>query len=114
MITKSSKVETLATQLLQELRQCPADIERLKILKNILSMNLNAALIIQPLTPQENHCLLAAAHGKTSSETAILLGIKASTVETHRKSIKQKLGCSTIAQAVFIGLCCKGKNNLNV
>lgn len=62
--------------------------------------------ILNELTERERSCLLLAASGKTSNETANLLGIKASTVETYRKNIKEKLACNTIAQAVFEGLRC--------
>ena len=56
------------------------------------------------LTPQEICCLLLAAKGKTMKEAARLLKIETSTVQTYHKSIKYKLACSSIAQAVFEGI----------
>lgn len=56
------------------------------------------------LTERERSCLLLAAKGMTSNETAELLGIRPSTVETYRKKIKSKLACNTMAQAVFEGI----------
>ncbi|HVV69093.1 MAG TPA: LuxR C-terminal-related transcriptional regulator [Gammaproteobacteria bacterium] len=113
MINDPSKIDTLARNLLKEMKNCTTDIEQLDILKTILGISLSTDPPSAPprplLTHQENQCLLAAAHGKTSFETGKLLGIKSSTVETHRKSIKQKLGCTTIAHAVFVALCCHDK-----
>lgn len=56
------------------------------------------------LTYQEINCLLFAAKGKTSNQTAKLLGVKRSTIESHRREIKRKLGCNTMAHAVFQGI----------
>jgi DNA-binding CsgD family transcriptional regulator len=56
------------------------------------------------LTQQEINCLLLVAKGKTAKETAKLLNVQVSTVQTHHKSIKHKLSCTTIAQAVFEGI----------
>lgn len=56
------------------------------------------------LTKRETMILLLVAHGRTSQETANVLKIQASTVETHRAEIKRKLECRNIAQAVFKGI----------
>lgn len=56
------------------------------------------------LTGCEINCLLLAVKGKTSSETASLLGIKSCTVESHRQKIMRKLSSHTIAQAVYEGI----------
>jgi len=56
------------------------------------------------LTEREASCLLLAANGWTSVETAKFLQVKPSTIETYRKNIKRKLECSSMAQAVFEGI----------
>lgn len=56
------------------------------------------------LTEREQECLLLAAKGYTTKETARILKIKKSTVETHRVSIFKKLVCNNIGQAVLEGI----------
>lgn len=56
------------------------------------------------LTSKEKICLLLAAHGKTSIQTAIILNISKDTVESHRKEIRRKLGCNSMAHAVYQGV----------
>lgn len=56
------------------------------------------------LTDREISCLVLAAKGMTSHESAELLGIKRSTVETYRREIKRKLASNSMAQAVFEGI----------
>lgn len=68
------------------------------------SMVLYKAWTFPHLTEREADCLTLAAKGMTSSETAQVLGIKSSTVETYREKIKRKLECKTMAHAVFKGL----------
>lgn len=56
------------------------------------------------LTPKEYQCLLLAAKGLTVKETAEIMRVKESTIMTHRDSLKKKLNCKTIAQAVLKGI----------
>lgn len=56
------------------------------------------------LTQTEEVCLLLAATGKTTEQTAKLLNLKRSTIKKYRLYIMRKLGCSSIAQAVFEGI----------
>jgi DNA-binding CsgD family transcriptional regulator len=42
--------------------------------------------------------------GWTSEETADILKISTTTVESHRKKIKKKLNCSNLAHAIFEGM----------
>ena len=58
----------------------------------------------QQLTDREVECLFWAAQGKSSDDTAIILRIKKSTVECYRKSIKQKLNCTSMAHAIYEGV----------
>jgi two-component system, NarL family, nitrate/nitrite response regulator NarL len=50
-----------------------------------------------PLTSREREILTLLASGKSNKDIASQLAISASTVETHRKSIKKKLGIATTA-----------------
>jgi len=56
------------------------------------------------LSSREISCLFWAAMGMTSDETATVLKISATTVESHRKKIKKKLNCCNLAQAIFTGM----------
>lgn len=56
------------------------------------------------LTEREIECLYWAANGKSSSETAIILKIKSSTVEEYRRQIKKKLNCNNLVQAIYEGV----------
>lgn len=52
------------------------------------------------LTQRERECLLWAAEGKTSWETAQILGISERTVIFHLQNVSEKLGCANRQQAV--------------
>ena len=58
----------------------------------------------EKLTIREIDCLHWAAHGKSSEETGLILGISKTTVESYRNEIKRKLNSVNIAQAVFEGV----------
>jgi DNA-binding NarL/FixJ family response regulator len=53
------------------------------------------------LTPREAACLLLVAKGLTSEEIAELLGIKRTTVETHRRNILTKMSSTSLTQALY-------------
>lgn len=53
------------------------------------------------LSPRELECLNWTAQGKDSPSIALILGISEYTVRDYIKSARHKLGCSTIAQAVY-------------
>lgn len=54
-----------------------------------------------PLSPREKECLRWTAQGKTAEEIAMILNLKIITVKFYLRSIRQKLNCNTIAQAVY-------------
>lgn len=54
-----------------------------------------------PLSPRELECLNWTAQGKDASTIAEILEISDHTVRDYLKSAKYKLGCGTIAQAVY-------------
>ena len=53
-----------------------------------------------PLSTREMEVLRYLAEGKSTEETAIILGISHETAKSHAKSIRFKLGCSTTTLAV--------------
>ncbi len=107
-VTMSSeqKLNQLAKKLLKKLGKCQNEEEQVKFIKDLLfTTTVKQELGFDPdLTEQEILCLMHAAEGRTSQESAQILGIKSSTVETHRREIKRKLECQNIAQAVFAGI----------
>lgn len=56
------------------------------------------------LTEREVSCLYLAARGKSAEETADILQIKSSTVNSHKKNLKKKLFSANMAEAVFNGM----------
>jgi len=58
----------------------------------------------KPLTPREHEVLTHIAAGRTAREAAISLEISERTVDTHRASIKRKLGAKNMADLVRISL----------
>ena len=60
----------------------------------------------EPLTPRERDVLYAAAAGLTGDRLREKLGVGDATVRTHMKSIRAKLGASSMAHAVAKGIRC--------
>lgn len=56
---------------------------------------------IPSLSPREIECLSWTTQGKDASTIAAILEISEHTVRDYLKSARQKLGCATIAQAVY-------------
>jgi len=56
------------------------------------------------LTDREGECLLWAARGKTSWETAVILSVSESAVKKHLGSAAQKLGACTRTHAVALAI----------
>ncbi len=92
--------------MLLELGVSSASSHQLKKMRKLIS---NAyvdcqLLIDNRLSKTQSRCLLLAAQGNTSDQSAKILNISRTTVETHRKEIKRKLGCNSIAHAVYQGI----------
>ncbi len=94
----SSKRKVDASSLLDErsaLRLALAVHYRLKIVA--------AKTIIAPkrmLSPRENMCVVWAAKGKSTHETAVLTGINARTVQHYLDSAREKLDAKTLPQLI--------------
>ena len=66
-----------------------------------LACGLRAGTVRDGLTPRETQVLRFIAAGKTSKEIALLLGLSAATVDTHRQNLMQKLGLHNTAEIVL-------------
>ena len=74
------------------------------ILGEILSTQVRSSLkikpLLEPLTAQELNCLSLSAHGQTSADIAIKLGIKTRTVNFHFTKILRKLNAMNRQEAI--------------
>ncbi len=97
---------TLAKAMLTQFGITSASPQQLKKMGKLLSNTyIDCHLVVDSrLSTTESRCLLLAAHGNTSDQSAKILNISKTTVETHRKEIKRKLGCNSIAHAVYQGI----------
>jgi DNA-binding CsgD family transcriptional regulator len=81
-----------------------AEAGRDRLLSNILSNQLRASLKVEqpaePLTDQELTCLSLSAHGQTSADIALKLGIKPRTVNFHFTKILRKLNAMNRQEAI--------------
>src|SRR5262245_53521060 len=102
----SKKLNQLTMELLRKLGNSEPTRPQIELMEALLTkITIEQKLLFaHQLTTSEIKCLLLAARGKTSSETAKLLGIQTSTVQSYRKEIKRKLACTSMAQAVFEGM----------
>lgn len=102
----SKKSLLFTTELLNHLGNSNPAPKHIAAMEAILSSVITCQPITfdQRLSQREISCLFWAAKGKTSRETAELLRISSSTVESHRKQIKRKLKCYNLTHAVFEGI----------
>lgn len=77
------------------------------LISSISSLQIKKIAFHQKLSQKESLCLYWTALGKTAEQTAELLRVKKQTILTHRKEIKRKLKCDSMAQAVFVGVTLK-------
>jgi len=56
--------------------------------------------VMRPLSSRERQCLECLLRGLTPGQTAAALGLSASAVHAYLRTARQKLGCSTLEQAV--------------
>jgi DNA-binding CsgD family transcriptional regulator len=106
MCTKSVSAHNLVLNLLAELGNPNPTSQQIQLVKHLLltTYRKEGILFHNKLSDSEKSCLLLAAKGKTIQQTAHLLSIKNSTVTTLRKRALNKLGCRSMAHAVFVGL----------
>jgi DNA-binding NarL/FixJ family response regulator len=83
----------------------PTDTQIKTTERLLLQSSLNHQMYFhQKLTNKEIFCLVLAAKGHTMNETAQVLNVKFTTVQTWYKKIKKKLNCRSMTQAVFEGI----------
>jgi DNA-binding CsgD family transcriptional regulator len=59
---------------------------------------------LKALSPREITCLEWIIQGKTAEEIAMILNLKIITVKFYLRNIRDKLNCTSIAQAVYKAL----------
>jgi DNA-binding CsgD family transcriptional regulator len=106
MCTNSVFAQNLVLKVLVELGNPSPTVQQINLARHLLLTSYRHEEIVfhHKLSESEKNCLLLAAKGKTIQQTAHLLAIKTSTVTTLRKRALNKLGCRSMAHAVFIGL----------
>lgn len=103
---KTFRLNYLSSSLLKKLGNTKPTSKQINLLASVLTKIFVSQEIqfSQALTEREISCLFWAAMGKTSKETACVLGIHHYTVQTHRREAKKKLGCKSTAEAIFKGM----------
>lgn len=101
-----SSFNYLSVQLLEYMGNFNPAQEQIDLIESLISMSAVKVQLFfnNQLNDKEIACLYWVTQGKSSRETAKLLAVNQTTVESHRKEIKRKLKCSSIAQAVYEGL----------
>jgi DNA-binding CsgD family transcriptional regulator len=99
-------LNTLLKELLRMLGNDQPTLKQLQLIeKMLITTRVDHKLsFARHLTAREKACLLLAAKGLTSAQSAELLSIKKATVDTYRRTIKRKLASTTIAEAVYKGI----------
>lgn len=95
---------SFALTLLRQLGNTKPSPQQIQLITQLTTQILVPQQPHSVLTQRERICLSLAAKGHTSQQTARIMGIAKTTVETYRKEIKRKLGCQNITQAVFEGV----------
>lgn len=72
--------------------------------KKITAEAYSSSIKSPQLTSREKECLYYSSIGKTNCEIAIILSISEHTVRSYIKTIRHKLDCVTVAQAVAKGI----------
>jgi DNA-binding NarL/FixJ family response regulator len=76
----------------------------MEILRRFREARSDATGLLCSLTPRETEVLQTVTEGRSTEEIAELLGISATTVRTHVKSVLAKLGVHSKLEAVTMGL----------
>lgn len=105
-LNNSQSLNYLAIDLLEKLGNKTPNQPQIDLMESLISkVSIEQRLSFDhKLSARESACLLLAAQGKTSDETAEMLGVKSSTIKTYHKKIKRKLACASLAHAVFRGI----------
>lgn len=106
MAVKTETGHSLVVKVLAKLGNTDPKPHQMKLIESLLfQVNCpHPVLFDNKLSESERNCLLLAAKGKTIQQTAHILSVKNSTVTTLRKRTLHKLGCRSMAHAVFRGI----------
>lgn len=63
-----------------------------------------SSLAYRPLSRREKECLFWAAHGKSSSDIAAIIGLSSRTVDSYVGKACSKLGVRTRVEAIAVGI----------
>ena len=103
---KAQYLNYLAIELLERLGNTKPSQQQIDLMESLISQVVidRRLSFDHRLSEREISCLLLTAKGKSTKAIAQLLGIKSSTVRTHREGILRKLSCNNMAAAVFEGI----------
>lgn len=106
MFTQVNSMNYIAIELWERLGINDPSERQIEILESLLSNTIiyKTIIIDERLSSKESLCLILAAQGKSSKESALLLALSQTQVEFYRKEIRRKLACSSMAQAVYEGI----------
>ncbi|BBB14784.1 autoinducer-binding domain protein [Candidatus Rickettsiella viridis] len=96
----------IVTRILRLLGNHSPSVKQRRLIKTLLfNISFKAELLFdKSLAPREQECLLFAALGCSSAQTAEILPIEKKTVEEFLSNTRKKLGCKNTTQAVVQGI----------
>ncbi len=97
---------SFAQQLLVYFGNTKPSLQQIAVMESLLSsVTIKQHLLFdRRLAKRERECLRLAAAGHNVVATAEILQLSPKTVEQYRQSLKKKLGCKTLIQAVWCGV----------
>lgn len=100
-------INFMATEIINQFEVYQPSQKQISAIESFISLMISQGRFTdEKLSERERSCLYLAAQGKSSRETAGILHISMSTVETYRNNIKQKLNSRNITHAVLQGMMC--------
>lgn len=103
----SPTLHAIAIRFLTQLDIHQPTIKQVHAMENVLSeigMVIFKPLVNKRLSKQETICLGWIAQGKSRRQIAQLMEVKIDTVKSYQDRLRNKLDCSTLAQAVYEGM----------
>lgn len=100
------RLNYLAVDLLESFGNETPTQEQIDLMERVLSNVVmeGRMLFREDLTEREKECLYLAAKGLSANQTAEVLSLEKSTINSHRHNLKRKLGSDTMSQAVYEGM----------
>jgi DNA-binding CsgD family transcriptional regulator len=103
---KNDNLDYIAVKILKKLGIKTPQVNQIILVKSLFlrTATIQELTFDNQLTSREVACLLLAAKGQTSAQTADVLGLSVPSVETYRTRIKRKLKAANLVQALFEGI----------